>query len=620
LRITTLLWFSGGAAAFLVYLALVGWAARLLVRRVVPSFGTGVPLSVLGLSVVAVPAWYALDAGWTLSTWFYVITALAGLVLIVAWFGWIRRTRKGRGWARELRGGRAALMAWPGVWLGPATLALVMVVSLFTLGLIYANGRHVVASLGNADMANYAIYAQQLIRGGFHSPGNVVGANLGAGVKDLGYGAFILLGTAALALHTSVLYVIYVVMLGAMFLGSYGMVRLLVDRYHVSALLAVLAGVAPYSAFLVVYLENEYFLSEVIAMGLIPPLLTFTLEACSSMSWRAFWGAIMGTGALVATCVIVYPQFSVVLPIMFLPAAVVGSRGGRHLARAGRGVAAVVAGSLLGLVVNPAASAEGWQTALVVVRGSVWPMPAQPVSALLGLESSTSGQPSLYAWAGSALVVVVSVALGVALWRDDHYRKLSVLTWAAGVAILGSYVAVYLYEGASSYQQWKWIVLFTPILGTLLVVQGLWGLGLMVGRIGLGDARGREVAAVLAALYVMALSSLTGEVSFNASESAATLPEPGPYHASYLDLDMIGAAMDPRVQALKSLNVDVGIEWEALWFCYLLPGQRLYLLSPSYFSEVPAGASWTLEDIGSGGPQKGAIALNGTYQLVHVPG
>jgi hypothetical protein len=486
--------------------------------------------------------------------------------------------------------------------------------SLFTLGMVYANGRHVVVSLGNNDVANYAIYAQQLIRGGFHSPGSVVGANLGVSAKSLGYGACILLGMAALALHTSVLYVVYVALLAAMFLGSYGLVRLLVDRYHVAAVLAVLAGVAPYSGFVVVNLENEYFLSELIAIALIPPLLAFTLDACSAVSWRGFWGAVIGTAALVATCVIVYPQFSVILPVMFLPAAVVGGGGGRHLRRAGRGAVAVVAGSLLGIVVNPAASVTGWQTALYLVHAAAgWPMPGQPISALLGFESSNGGQPSVYVWAGSALVVVLSVALGVGLWRHADYRKLSVGTWTAGGAILGTYAAVYLYEGPQSYQQWKWIVLFTPIFGALVVTQGLWGLRLVLGRLGVQGVHGREVAAAVAAVYVVMLPSLTGEVSFSASKTAATL------QGLYLEPDAIGAAMDPRVQALKSLNVDVGSGWEAMWFCYLLPRERLYLLSPSYFSEVAAGAYWTLQDIGSGGPQKGAVALNSTYQLVHVP-
>jgi hypothetical protein len=490
--------------------------------------------------------------------------------------------------------------------------ALNMLLSLFTLGTVYARGRQTVLSLFNADPASYALHAQHLLEGGFRGAGPIVGYNIGAGEKTLGFGADAFIANVAAFLRTDALHVLHVAMLVAMFLGVYGLVRLLNGRLGVSRPIAILAAQTAYAVFFVAYLQGNYFLSQMLSMALLPAFLTLLIDLGSADSWRKFVSAVLAVGALSAAGIALYPQLSLATAALFVPAAALSGRLSGLIGRAARGVLGLACGIGLGAAVDPALSRLGWHLAVYLSTAQAgWPMSRLLLPDLLGFQTSTPPQHplprhSVFAWLLSGAILLGVAATSWWLWRRPEFRELAAFASVSIVIVVSSYLVVFWYEGAS-YQQWKWVTYFIPLFVAVVVAQTLSALSLVDRRVD-----GRSAALAAGTAYLFTVTTLAGPASFPVGAS------PAAYYA--VSEDAAAAATSAQVKALPSVNINVTSEWETMWLAYLLRHkEQLYLVSPSYFPTAKPQADWTIERNDMPTTTTRVIPLGATYRLAYHP-
>jgi len=161
----------------------------------------------------------------------------------------------------------------------------------------------------------------------------------------LGFGADALLANAAAILRTNVLHVLELAILVANFLGVYGLVRLLNGRLGVSRPVAILAAQAGYGVFFVNYLQGNFFLSQLLAMALLPAFLTVLIDVIASESFREWLGGALAMGALSAAGIAIYPQMALLTAVMFVPAVAFCGHLSGLIRRTVRSTAALLAGS-----------------------------------------------------------------------------------------------------------------------------------------------------------------------------------------------------------------------------------------------------------------------------------
>jgi hypothetical protein len=610
MKLATVAWYTVATAGVLGFLWLIGTPFQLVLdeiagkrgRGTVRDRGSAVPTPLFGLFAITIGSWYVLESGRTVSSLPFVLAAVA--VLVSALIMVVRS--HGRGARLRNRQRRNRTPQLPTV---AAVFALNMVMSLFTLGTVYANGRQTVLSLGNIDIASYAIHAQALLHGGFRQHGNYAGINLGANQKILGYGADTILASVASLLRTDVLHVLGITMLAATFLGVYGLVRLLSERFGVSLPLAILAAQSAYGVFFVAYLQGQYFLSDLLAMALLPAFLTLLIDVVESDSGRKWLSAVLSIGALAATGIALYPQMAVLTAAMFLPAAAFGGRISGLIRRLWHGGVGLVCGIAVGAAIAPGLTRIGWHLSVNLTRLKVgWSLHRLLVTDVLGFQTSAALHHSWASWVLSGAILLVVALAGAWLWYRQAFRELISFAFVALATILASYLVVFWYEGVS-YQQWKWITYLTPLFVALLLAQVLSALSLVKTDV----VNGPSVARAAGVVYLLTVTALAAPASFPLAASPAAYDS--------VSVDAATIASNPQLKALRSVNVDVNPGWDTMWLAYFLRNKEVYLVSLSFFAPmVKPKAEWTIEPI-DGPPKPGdAIRLNAMYQLVRNTG
>jgi hypothetical protein len=475
---------------------------------------------------------------------------------------------------------------------------LTIVTSFLTFGGIYKQGAKSIFLVANPDMSSYAVYSQHLLDAGFTPSGQVVGANLGTGVQGLGFGACAIIANLAALLGTNALNVLYVALLMALFLGTYSSVRFLTERLNVALPLAILAAVSGFAVFFVVYLENNYFLSQLVAIALLPAFLTVLFDSGSSLSVRDWFAATIAAAVLAAIGIATYPQMVFVAAAIFVPAVALSRGFSGAIRRGGLSTVSLLIGLAGGAAIVPSLTRTAWRLvhSLQNVHAG-WPLPGILVSGVLGFQTSPRPHNSAGQWTASVILLACLLASGCLTWRFKGKQVLTSFVILASASILACYAVVFLHLGVS-YQQWKWITYFTPLFVALFVAQVLTAI----------DSLGKNLpASAVGVTYLLCCLALSSPV---------TIPIDQPMASSLVNMEALPA--NPTIRSLRGLNVDLGPSyWYNNWSVYFFRDKRLYLQGLAYFPAARPRAYWTLVPNSTATKGKDVIPLDSTYRLVH---
>jgi len=320
------------------------------------------------------------------------------------------------------------------------------------------------ATIGNADLANYVLFAENTLDAGFRNSNHLANINVGAASRDASYvGATALINFASAATGLPTWQATFATMGVAVCLLSVALWALgnavwPKSRYAVAGavIVACLAGLSTHT-------YAQFFLAGVLGLASVATSLAgATLVARQSGSPGFVLLAAGGALGIYSYGHLGLPVL-LMLPIWAVLAAALGDeRSFRTLVEvAARSAAAVLFAMLLSAVALPTA------VNLVKSQSQVtagWPLPAlsSPTALVwpMGIGHDTSLQNLVASW---AIVLVVAVVAFVSAWRRALRVSVllaAVLLSASSLIVLG---AIVLY-GPDRYQTWKMEAFLLPIV------------------------------------------------------------------------------------------------------------------------------------------------------------
>jgi hypothetical protein len=587
------------AVAAYAALFVIGWPIWDILGGPRTRLSTVAGAPVAGLALAQVIAWYGRaraplgDLAWVA----LLVPAAVSLALV------LRR----RPW-RDARMERPALVS---IVVAGGGAALSFVVEHRN---VFQHGRQATGEFVTADMVYYALNALHL-----RDQGLAAGQSGANGLAQITLrstpGAYVLpayltrwtgLSMSAVALPIALVLVV-VVALAARDLA----LTLLPDRQLLGAFIAV----SSVSVALFVFSTGAYPLSQLTGQVSVVAMVVLLVDAVRSRDREgvvraAALGAVVWTPLLMS-----YPHMAVLgAPVVVVTA--VGAAWRRPwrqslpaLVGAGAGVAVLLSVTL------PSRVGHAFSYAFFLQDASAgFPIGRVGPLGLLGLQSSFPPRsPSAATLVLGGVVLVAIVAAG---WVHRSQSP-----WRIGLAVtcvlvpLGSYLVAYQIEGYS-YQQWKWIAFFVP-----LVVVGVLALAvtavLRSGRESTQWPWGARTPLVAG----VALLALLGAQLGLAYEASHQIWFNIPTHDGWYILrpDLRTVASGPAYQGVRSVDVDLPDAWQNGWAAEALIPRRVSFQGPAYFSTSEPTAAWTLERADQPGihpPGSESRAVNSTYRLV----
>jgi hypothetical protein len=566
-------------------LALIGAPIWLLVRPDVPPVSDAFACPVVGLAVSQVFSWY-----WLRYTNGGLATGMPVLGICVlfalAGVGWFKR--------RSLHRPELALSVSTA-----ALLAAIAVVFVCEFRTPFNVGHLTSASIWNDDIAVYVTVARGLISHGFSWGGNIAKVNLGAMATSSANGsrpgpysslAAAAWGTGLRTWQVALPFLLVTVALGA--LAVRDAARLLLPGSLISAsLIALLATMSSLFA----YVTTNYFLGQVLVMPLAVGELIVLHSIARRSTWRQRIPELVLLVAMVVIAVLSFTPISFLMQPVILAAVCVGEFGRGWLRRS----ALVVASSMGTFIVACALVAESvWRSVRVAGAfagaGFGWPLGLMTPLEVLGFRQVVRApRPVVGTFVvQTAIVGLVVLAAVWVLWNER--RRVAILNAAAAFLVLGSYALVYVHHGYS-YQQWKWISFFQPILIVAVFALVVAAAGVLIRRWAPAKIPVRTAGAFLGvALTVGSAQILLVGTRGNYVVWVAGEPT--------LPWNVVGSPLSklaerPAIDRLDAVNVNMS-QWDELWAAYFLePTTRPYLGTPGYFPTSTSAGSATLETV-----------------------
>ena len=476
--------------------------------------------------------------------------------------------------------------------------------------LLRAGAAFGVASLGNADIAFYALRAENLTVAGFADSRHVINGSLSAAVTGNGrLGAlalvtFVSAGTGLPSWQATLLTMGVAVFLLALALNAFAR-ALWPDRPRAVAMGTVgacLSGLACFN-------YGHFFLAQTIGIAGIAVALagatSLALRTDDAPTSRSAVVEIVGGGALVLYA---YGHLSgpvfVLLSFWTLVLTFIARRdSGRSVAVAtGRCLTGVAGALALGAPAIPAAISmtfaagqldSGWPLApLTSVDALFWPR-LPPMSAPI--------VPTRPALVIGSWILVLFVA-GFVLWTTHRRGHTSaaiaaaLLTCASTIVV----VAASVHYGPENYKTWKLLSYLLPLV-----------LAAVLPALADVKAAGRSVG--------LALLALLAGVSLLGPAVAWSVP------TRVTGADAVKLALDPRITELSRLNLRLTNTWEAMAVAAVVDPAVSFTTRASYFTanggDAIDASTCTLVRVDDLGPdeRRAAVRLNATYAVIPTP-
>jgi hypothetical protein len=475
---------------------------------------------------------------------------------------------------------------------------------------MFDRGHMTVISLGNNDIANYAPEADHIRSSGLDEQGAIAGFNLGSRARDDVFGAYSFLTLGSVVTGKPAWRLEMPAMLAALFLcvqAMYWMVRRFSTLGRLSACLIALAACITFAS---VYVEAQYFLSQVIGMAVAGGLLMLALEGVGASDWRTTLRSA-GAAACLGLCLMfTYPHMlflsvPLLVGIAFLAALRMPLWSRHSLELVGRAAAMAAVAVVVPLVLSPSRFAESLHRTFALSESTAgWSLPLMSPAEAIGFQRHWNAGHAVGEWLASAAVLVVPLLAALWLWRGRRGRAGPYVACLAVVA--ASYEVVYLRYGLS-YSQWKWITFFQPLYIVAAAV---------------------PVAAALLALgrwrRVLRPAALALSILVPAALVAVDIHNDRVMAKYEFIVEQTVADLQPalRQRGIRALNINLKPFWETMWASYfatLAGTRRISIQSQSYYKTTPATEEWTLRRADDGRPLmpgREAVALTPVYQLV----
>lgn len=596
----------------LVALGLLGWlpwAAIGPVRRRVNGWFAA---PFFGLAIVEVFGWYWLElgsGGMRVGLVMLGVLWFSGSLLLVLWF----RPR----W-------RSLVPAFTRSGLAAAAI-IVLGASLFA-SLIMAKGlggdQPAAMWYGNADGSSYAVISEHYVDNSHHDVGWVSTGALGSFGRDDAAGIRSFLASMAIVNGTDVATALTPAMALALVMlviaAAWTLTALVRAGPMIIAVLALPVMVPPS----ITYIVGHTYLAQVMAMAGALALLAVLLTAGSRTLSDALFAAIPAALVLVPL-VISYPHmaagtFVVISGIAVLTRIEPGSGSPRSwiaglpgrtavtalVAMAASAIAvAPVLGSLVSRADRLGSANAGWRLSLMT------PFEIVGISPFKGMVDATRrvtfgavdlSMPSATQWFAEGSLVIALLAVATVIgWRRRH--TLALFPLVAGLAVLISYRIMFAERGIS-YQQWKWITFFQPVLIVAVVVAVVVLLRAATTAYPARASLTIPVALGLSGLAVLAC--LRSDVKMWDND--------WPYVTS--DIAGLRRVVD---SGISSVNIEVEPYAETMWATYYVAPLPAFVVSGSYFPPATGQAAWTImRTVDVKGSPAEVMPINGTFSLV----
>ena len=596
----------------LTVLAAVGWLPWILIEPIRRRLNGWIVAPFFGLAVLEVFAWYWLEFGSGGLRVGYVLLGAAWIVVAVAVV--IR--------ARYRNQRLLPPISRRGIQAGFLLLAAAIALSSLIMMRSLQGNEPVPSTYGNADSAQYALSAQIYFNEGFDGTGWISTGDLG------GYGRYDnaavrpYLTSVALMNGTEVWIAATPAMTVIVILAAIAAAWLILTTTRAGPTTASLLGVAALVPFTFTFIVGHYYLAQAatIASGLAFCALLLNLRPST---WRQVFEILAPAVFFLVPVILSYPQMSLgLLAVVGLVVAAVALDG---LRRDGiREVASRVLKSLsvlvlaaLGSILVLAPTIPGILERINAVKDASagWPLPLLSPLQVLGLEtfrpmteisrsaligpSDPVPMTDVRWWSGAMLVMALcGLASFVAWTRKARLPLFSIVTAAV---VLVSYRMFYAQQG-DSYQQWKWITYFAPLLAVAVLV----GLYILFDALFARFPNHRRSVAVsilvvtslLVGLALPSLLRLWSKPWWYITDELADVRR-----VADSGIDQVNVALDPYA--------------ETMWAAYFLAPLPTNLDSPSYFPTANITNGWTLtkrEYVKTAPLQE--VPLNAKYLLV----
>lgn len=512
-------------AILLIYAPAFAWAVT---RKPSPTvFAVGGLASLIAMSIIG---YVAGDLGVEAVDALRCLVVVLGLVLAFALYrviySIVRRRESVRAvWTEWII---VPLSAFLGFWaLAPA------LISLHRLGLTFG-----LTSLGNSDLPNYVLAAQNLALAGFRDTHHIANVNIGHGIPTgtpIGPIALIVFISAATGLSAlQVAMAAMGVAVCALSVGLWALGRAIWPKAHFAVGVSVVISAM---AALPLYNYAQYFLGAELGCGAIAVTAAGVVGIGRNWSSESIVCVVFG-GAFG-----IYGYSPLGIPaLLVVPFATAGLAfaSGRHDLRViGRSVAVALAAEAAALIVASIALGDAVAVARLQRDADAgWHLAvASGTTAIFWPNGIGRPQSHLYI-AASWLIVAVVVAIGLFVaWQsgEKYAAYTGALFFVAAAAIAVLFAHLY---GATRYQTWKIESFLIPVAGVSIFP----AFGASIARVRKFIGR--------AALIVVSVVALIGPWMLWSGQISAT-PNP----ALVTDRTLMGLSRSPAMSNLAVINI-----------------------------------------------------------------
>ena len=600
------------AVVMLVVLFFVGWlpwaAIGPLRRRVNCWFAA----PFFGLAIVEVFGWYWLEwgsGGMKLGAVFLAAFWVVGAVLVVLWPRSDRQTLIPR-------------CSSKGLWAGVVVVLGALVFSSLILFSGLKGDEPVPTWYGNADLSSYSLVSQLFVDNGHGDAGSISTADLGVRGREDAAGVYPFLALTAIVNGTGVATAAVPALGVALLLlviASAWMLSVLVRAGPILIAGLSLLVIVPFSITFVVghgYLAQVLSMAGAVAFGAV-------LLAGNFDSWRESLLVSVPAAFVIAPMLLSYPPMAagsaVVVGGTAILVRITSFRAADWYANVLRMIRAGV--PVIGSLVLAAVAIAPVLVTLIDRARALsnsydgWPLVAMTPFEILGIlpfrgmvdttrrvafEDVNMISPSAAQWFGQALLLLAFLGFASFIaWRLRH--KFSLLPLVAGLAVLVSYGFLYSQRGIS-YQQWKWITFFQPLLTIAVIVAIVVLIQTALSRY--PASRYLITATALGITVLVAAVSLQWDLRLWGQK--------WPYVTA--DLQEL---REVASSGLDQVSLEVEPFAETMWAAYYLAPLKTNFISGSYFTPSIGTSAWivTKPEYLYGSPSQ-VVRINDTFVLV----
>ena len=442
---------------------------------------------------------------------------------------------------------------------------------------------------GNNDIAMYAMLATDYLRSGFSASHHLVGYSSNIlSQKETYQGPMVLTSMIASVMGLKVWQVMSIVLCFAITYGILSFNRLaLAITPELNSLMAVIIPIAIFVSPIVCYISGNYFLAQIIALGISANLLTILINFRKSRTIKTL--VPFELSAITVLSAFTYPHL--LLPLSFGVTAGIVMTLALSRPRQITKILAIICSTVVGLLLSSLTikNTLNFIRQTFSMTGNGWPLPFLTPQAIyfnrLWIGANFNLSSVVASW------IIFLILCGVVIVRSHVEGKLKRDLLISGILLAFS-IALLLnirHLPSNNYTNWKMISYIAPIFGLVVI--------------SLFSTLGRFARGMITVTFCVLL--MTPFVEWHSSLRTNT---------GIITADMANIAERPEVARYSHLNIQVHPWFETMAIYSILSDKQLALNNSNYIISTTE-KNWCslvrLDDVDHPAFKK----LNGTYGL-----